>query len=74
MSSQIMKNLDQSCCLNNFGTHCEFTKAIALELFKGTATTEQFEVLAKSMKGIEEFMNLIKERLEPFTPKEAPTA
>lgn len=63
-SSPIMKALDQSLILNNFLTHFQFSKDLGTELLKGSATDEHIEVLQKSMDGIEQFLDLLTEKLE----------
>lgn len=63
MSNQFTKNLEQSFILNNFSTNCEFTKSLGIEVLKGSATTEHLETLTKSIKGVEDFLNLLKEKL-----------
>jgi hypothetical protein len=68
-TSEYMKALIQSKTINNFETNFRFTKDCGLELLKGTQTGEHIEVLHKSIEGLEDFIDLLKEKIKETETK-----
>lgn len=60
----LMKALEQSKIVNSFQTNYQFTKDLGVVMLQGQATPEHIKVLNKSIEGLEDFIDLLKEKME----------
>lgn len=60
----LMKALEQSKTVNSFQTNYQFTKDLGVAMLQGQATPEHINVLTKSIEGLEDFIDLLKEKME----------
>ena len=60
----LMKALEQSKTVNSFQTNYQFTKDLGVAMLQGQATPEHINVLTKSIEGLEDFIDLLKEKMK----------
>ena len=60
----LMKVHSDNLIVNSLSTNFEFTRQFGVELIKGSATPEHINVLKLSIEGLEDFIELLKEKMQ----------